>query len=305
MFLLHQWIKNEPVDLIIGNTYCKYIARDEDLPYVRWGFPILDRQGHQYFPTVGYKGGLRLLEKILGVLHGSPGPGRPGAEVRTGDVIRDNGNDRNMGRMGAGRPCPITPILPYSHASRALAMPGSHAPTAKPAGQAHPGGGPPAGGPAPFGAPAAMPQALSPEAALAILATVGLTGDAMITGVELAGPGDPLATPEPHPGDPGPDRAESSRSAVSPGTLGLGGAALVEILAAHGLDSTLLVDAMDPEIWARLYAWIRPGNRTIAIDEAAQILLGEQDPDHRGRQRGGAVHRYPHHLIPRHQRRRR
>jgi nitrogenase molybdenum-iron protein beta chain len=68
MFLLHQWIKNEPVDLIIGNTYCKYIARDEDLPFVRWGFPILDRQGHQHFPTVGYKGGLRLLEKILGVL---------------------------------------------------------------------------------------------------------------------------------------------------------------------------------------------------------------------------------------------
>jgi len=68
MFLLHQWIKNEPVDLLIGNTYCKYIARDEDVPYVRWGFPILDRQGHQYFPTVGYKGGLRLLEKILGVL---------------------------------------------------------------------------------------------------------------------------------------------------------------------------------------------------------------------------------------------
>jgi nitrogenase molybdenum-iron protein beta chain len=68
MFLLHQWIKNEPVDLLIGNTYCKYIARDEDIPFIRWGFPILDRQGHQYFPTVGYKGGLRLLEKILGVL---------------------------------------------------------------------------------------------------------------------------------------------------------------------------------------------------------------------------------------------
>jgi nitrogenase molybdenum-iron protein beta chain len=68
MFLLHQWIKNEPVDLLIGNTYCKYIARDEDLPLVRWGFPILDRQGHQHFPTVGYKGGLRLLEQILGVL---------------------------------------------------------------------------------------------------------------------------------------------------------------------------------------------------------------------------------------------
>ena len=68
MFLLHQWIKNEPVDLLIGNTYGKYIARDEDIPLVRYGFPILDRIGHSYFPTVGYRGGLRLLEKILDAL---------------------------------------------------------------------------------------------------------------------------------------------------------------------------------------------------------------------------------------------
>jgi nitrogenase molybdenum-iron protein beta chain len=65
MFLLHQWIKNEPVDLLMGNTYMKYIARDEDIPMVRFGFPILDRIGHSYFPTVGYRGGMRLLEKIL------------------------------------------------------------------------------------------------------------------------------------------------------------------------------------------------------------------------------------------------
>jgi nitrogenase molybdenum-iron protein beta chain len=65
MFLLHQWIKNEPVDLLMGNTYMKYIARDEDTPLVRFGFPILDRVGHSYFPTVGYRGGMRLLEKIL------------------------------------------------------------------------------------------------------------------------------------------------------------------------------------------------------------------------------------------------
>lgn len=65
MFLLHQWIKQEPVDLLIGNTYMKYIARDENVPLLRHGFPILDRVGHQYFPTVGYKGGLRLLETII------------------------------------------------------------------------------------------------------------------------------------------------------------------------------------------------------------------------------------------------
>ncbi len=65
MFLLHQWIKNEPVDLLMGNTYGKYISRDENIPFVRMGFPILDRVGHSYFPIVGYMGAMRLLEKIL------------------------------------------------------------------------------------------------------------------------------------------------------------------------------------------------------------------------------------------------
>jgi nitrogenase molybdenum-iron protein beta chain len=68
MFLMHQWIKEEPVDLLIGNTYGKYISRDENIPFVRMGFPILDRIGHSYFPTVGYQGGMRILEKILGAL---------------------------------------------------------------------------------------------------------------------------------------------------------------------------------------------------------------------------------------------
>jgi nitrogenase molybdenum-iron protein beta chain len=61
---LHQWIKNEPVELIIGNTYGKYIAREEDIPLVRVGFPILDRVGHSFFPVTGYMGAIRLIEKI-------------------------------------------------------------------------------------------------------------------------------------------------------------------------------------------------------------------------------------------------
>lgn len=68
MFQLHQWIKNEPVDLLMANTYGKYIARDDDIPFVRFGFPILDRVGHSYFPTTCYSGGIRLLEKILDAL---------------------------------------------------------------------------------------------------------------------------------------------------------------------------------------------------------------------------------------------
>lgn len=68
MYLLHQWIKQEKVDLLIGNSYGKYIARDEDIPFIRMGFPILDRVGHSYFPIVGYQGGLRIMEKLLAAI---------------------------------------------------------------------------------------------------------------------------------------------------------------------------------------------------------------------------------------------
>lgn len=68
LFYLHQLIKNEPVDLLIGNEYGKYIARAEDIPIVRFGFPILDRIGHSYFPTVGYQGSIYLLCNILNTI---------------------------------------------------------------------------------------------------------------------------------------------------------------------------------------------------------------------------------------------
>lgn len=67
-FELHQWIKNEPVDLLISNSYGKYIARAENIPFVRFGWPVLDRMSHRVFPTVGYQGALRLLDKIIDAL---------------------------------------------------------------------------------------------------------------------------------------------------------------------------------------------------------------------------------------------
>lgn len=68
LFTLHQWIKEEPVDLLLGTTYGKYIARAEDIPLVRVGFPILDRSVHSYMPIVGYKGAMRLIEMISNAL---------------------------------------------------------------------------------------------------------------------------------------------------------------------------------------------------------------------------------------------
>ena len=68
LFEMHQWIKNETVDLIIGNTYCKHIARAENIPLVRLGFPIMDRMSHRLFPSVGYVGAMRLIEKMTDAL---------------------------------------------------------------------------------------------------------------------------------------------------------------------------------------------------------------------------------------------
>ena len=68
LFELHQWIKNEPVDLLLGTSYGKQIAKAENIPFVRAGFPVLDRYAHSYFPIVGYLGGLRLTELITNAL---------------------------------------------------------------------------------------------------------------------------------------------------------------------------------------------------------------------------------------------
>ncbi|MCX9082964.1 MAG: nitrogenase molybdenum-iron protein subunit beta [Candidatus Methanoperedens sp.] len=64
LFLLHQKIKNNPVDLLIGNSHGKYIARAEDIPQIRVGFPISDRANLHYFPIVGYRGAAMLATRI-------------------------------------------------------------------------------------------------------------------------------------------------------------------------------------------------------------------------------------------------
>lgn len=64
LFTLHQKIKQNPVDLLIGNTYGKTLARAEDIPLIRVGFPVMDRANLHYFPIMGYAGAARLVEWI-------------------------------------------------------------------------------------------------------------------------------------------------------------------------------------------------------------------------------------------------
>ncbi|MDR2705846.1 MAG: hypothetical protein LBC02_08730 [Planctomycetaceae bacterium] len=68
MYLFHQLLQENKPDLMFGNTYCKYIARDMDIPLLRTGFPIYDRLGHSYQPIAGYRGGMNLFIRILNTL---------------------------------------------------------------------------------------------------------------------------------------------------------------------------------------------------------------------------------------------
>lgn len=68
LFYLHQLMKNEPVDILMGNTYGKYMAVEEDVPFVRFGFPVLDRVGHSHFPKVGYMGGMQFISGVINTI---------------------------------------------------------------------------------------------------------------------------------------------------------------------------------------------------------------------------------------------
>ncbi|MGO8264074.1 nitrogenase component 1, partial [Rhizobium ruizarguesonis] len=61
LWAMRSLLLTEPVDLLIGNSYGKYLERDTDTPLVRLTFPIFDRHHHNSFPLMGYQGGLRLL----------------------------------------------------------------------------------------------------------------------------------------------------------------------------------------------------------------------------------------------------
>ncbi|MCW1844026.1 nitrogenase molybdenum-iron protein subunit beta [Prosthecomicrobium hirschii] len=62
---LRSLLFTEPVDMLIGNSYGKYLERDTGTPLLRLTFPVFDRHHHHRFPLWGYQGGLRVLTAIL------------------------------------------------------------------------------------------------------------------------------------------------------------------------------------------------------------------------------------------------
>jgi nitrogenase molybdenum-iron protein beta chain len=68
LYELQQKIKEKPVDLLIGDYKGKYIAKDENIPLVRVGFPQADRFGYQRRSMLGFRGSLQLLDSIVNTI---------------------------------------------------------------------------------------------------------------------------------------------------------------------------------------------------------------------------------------------
>ncbi|MBV5316582.1 MAG: hypothetical protein JZU50_02125 [Desulfobulbaceae bacterium] len=98
-----------------------------------------------------------------------------------------------------------------------------------------------------------------------------------LVGVELGGPGDPLATIAATLETIALLRARFPELRISLATLGFNGAEHAADLAAAGLDQVnLLVDTLDGATAEKLYAWIRPGKKNMVLPKAVAQLLEEQ-----------------------------
>jgi nitrogenase molybdenum-iron protein beta chain len=65
MWHLRSLMFNEPVDILLGNSYAKFLWRDTKTPLVRVGFPLIDRHHMHRMPIIGYQGGLNLTTLMV------------------------------------------------------------------------------------------------------------------------------------------------------------------------------------------------------------------------------------------------
>lgn len=63
------YVKENDIDLMIGNSEGRFLSYETKIPLVRFGCPVYDRVGYHSHPIVGYRGAKRLTELITnGVL---------------------------------------------------------------------------------------------------------------------------------------------------------------------------------------------------------------------------------------------
>jgi nitrogenase molybdenum-iron protein beta chain len=65
MWHLRSLLFTEPVDILIGNSYAKFLWRDTGTSLVRIGFPLFDRHHLHRYPIIGYQGAINLVNWIV------------------------------------------------------------------------------------------------------------------------------------------------------------------------------------------------------------------------------------------------
>ena len=68
LYELQRAVKSNEVDILFGNTKCTPIAKDEDVAFVRCGFPVYDRVGYHRYGIMGYHGGVYLTDMITNAI---------------------------------------------------------------------------------------------------------------------------------------------------------------------------------------------------------------------------------------------
>ncbi len=95
--------------------------------------------------------------------------------------------------------------------------------------------------------------------------------------VAITGPGDPLATPEITVDTIKIIKERYPQLKIGLKTIGIDSGRLASSLAQAGVDYIeMQVDGVKTEILEKLYAWIRPGSKTLKISDAADLLIKEQ-----------------------------
>jgi len=119
-------------------------------------------------------------------------------------------------------------------------------------------------------------RAVPPEGALTWLAE-NIRQGAKVVAVDINGPGDPLCEIHFTMEVLNLMRLEFPDITISLTTLGLHADKHARPLVAAGVkEVTLLVDAVEQKVAEKLYAWIRPGRKTIPLAQAAELLMNEQ-----------------------------
>jgi len=115
-----------------------------------------------------------------------------------------------------------------------------------------------------------------PEA-LEILDTAMAESGGTISMVAITGPGDPLATPDITLNTVQMVRKRYPKVKIGIRTLGIGSDRLAGDLARAGVDYLeMQVDGVKKDILEKIYAWIRPGLKTLKISDAVKLLITEQ-----------------------------